>query len=958
MKLFKPTLIGLLLLLLIHSIVVPTMADDVEKWRKELQKDYGKALKEKKKEKQAKRHRGLVSKWKEKGRLTNLILLYEADAETERADAALHYGLGYAYAIQGSGGENQASLFEKAANQFESAISLAPDMPLAHFSLGGIYQQQGRLDLASQEMEICLQLNPKHYPAHYKLGEIYLEQDNAEAALESFQAALKINRKWGYPHYGMGLAHFKRGNDNTARAAFEEAINRNQKFAPAHFKLGQVLAKERFFEEAWQEYAEGAKYQPYTAEGLYELGVIFAQEGNQEGAISIYQRVLNNINSGFAPALFQLGEIYYATNQEELAIEHYQRAIEADASLKDYFIKQLEPYHMGLMGTDEAKSILDRSHAVTPDDPRAYFYYGQIEADAGNLTAAIQYYEKTIALIESDERYLDVELPLSGFLDAYTFLGGVYYQQGDSEKAMATYRRAIELDSTLERHFFDLGKAAFDAEQYNLAIEPFKKFLLIYPANIETMYWLGRSYEALEELGNALQFYARTVELDANHKDALMRSAQIYRQQNDPENALTMLTRLIAIDPENVEAHYLSGLSHLELEHPDDALTAFLKTIRFEPNHLDAHYRAGLLYEQKGDTDNAIDRYETAIALDQSRTDAFLRLGAIYLQRGEKDNVIRVYELCLAANPNHPQAQYDLAVIFEEQGENEKAIKRFGLANQYDGEHFDWHFRYARLLAHHAATLEDYDQYAAMAVEEYGKTIALKNDYAPAYFYRGLITRHYKQIGDVLYRYSQIVEDFKRVIVLEPKNLDAHYYLGMTYMDLDQRHKAREIFQKALKLNRKYQGVNLQLGLIAEWEQKFAEAIDYFQNEVATDPKSMRAYQRLGDLYNNYELDFGRARKVFEKALELEPNHVPTLLNYGNTLYYLDQPGAATEQFEIALQLEPKEWTANYNLALMYEYTGKKQQAIDRWKKFLKLNPPVQWKADAEQHLQQLESRQ
>ncbi|MCZ6676130.1 MAG: tetratricopeptide repeat protein [Candidatus Poribacteria bacterium] len=955
MKPFKPMLIWLLLPVLIHSIVAPTIADDVEKWRKELQKDYRKILEARKK--QVERHRKLVKKWQEKGRLADLIFLYEADAETERADAPLHYGLGYAYAIHGSGGPEQNAFFEKAANQFESAISLNPKMLMAHFSLGGIYQQQGQFARALQEMETCLRLHPKYSLAHYKRGEIYLEQDNPAAALESFRAALEINQKWAYPHYGMGLAYFKQGNDNAAREAFVEAINRNKKFAAAYFKLGQVLAKERRFDEALRGYEKGAEYQNYTAEALCELGVIFAQEANANGAIDLYQRALA-IDSTYSLAHLQLGDLYYAADQKALAIEHYQQGIAADPALKDYFFEQLGPYHAGLMGMDEAKSLLDRSLAVMPGDPRADVYYAQIEADAGNLTAAIQHYEKTIAFIESDESALEIELPLGNLLDAYLLLGDVYFKQGDDEQAAATYRRAIERDAMFEQHFFDLGKTAFDAEQFNQATEPLQKFLLIFPEHIDATYLLGRSYEALGELDHALALYARTIELHGNHTEALMRSAQVYRQQNDSQNALTMLARLITIHPENIQAHYLSGLSHLELESFDDALAAFLEITRLDPNHVDAHYRAALLYEQRGDSDNAIERYETIIKLEPSRAETFLRLGAIYLQRGDIDNVIRVYEPGLAIEPNHPQAQYDLAASFETHGENEKAIKHLGLANQYDETHFDWHFRYAHLLDRHAETLEDYDQYAAMAVEEYGRTIALKPDYAPVYFHRALITRRYKQIGDVLYRYSQIAEDFKQVVALEPRNADAHYYLGMTYVDLDQQKKAKTYFQTALKFNRKYKGANLQLGLIAEWEQQYPEAIKRYEAEAAIDPKSARVYQRLGDLYNNSSRDFGRASEALEKALELEPNHVPTLINYGNTLFNLDRLGAATEQFELVLQLEPKDFTANYNLALMYEYTGKKQQAINRWKKFLKLNPPAEWKSEAENHLRQLGGQQ
>ena len=56
-----------------------------------------------------------------------------------------------------------------------------------------------------------------------------------------------------------------------------------------------------------------------------------------------------------------------------------------------------------------------------------------------------------------------------------------------------------------------------------------------------------------------------------------------------------------------------------------------------------------------------------------------------------------------------------------------------------------------------------------MAVKEYTATIALNSDYVDAYFYRGMLTRRYRRIGKTLYRYSQILEDFKQVTEFQPK---------------------------------------------------------------------------------------------------------------------------------------------------------------------------------------------
>ena len=144
--------------------------------------------------------------------------------------------------------------------------------------------------------------------------------------------------------------------------------------------------------------------------------------------------------------------------------------------------------------------------------------------------------------------------------------------------------------------------------------------------------------------------------------------------------------------------------------------------------------------------------------------------------------------------------------------EFEKSIKHFALANQYDDSHYEWHYRYARLLDRHAETIEDYNQYAARAVQEYTLTTALKPEYADAFFYRGLIARKYKQIGDKLYRNSEIAQDFQQVIRLQPVNSEAHYYLGLTLVDLDELNKAKQSFQEVLTLNSEFPGANYQLG--------------------------------------------------------------------------------------------------------------------------------------------------
>ena len=946
-----------------------------EKWESNMRKDFAKVLQEKKKP--AEKHRELILKWQKQGRLSELLTLYTARENNRQAQqpttptikAAFYYGLGYIHALQAP---KTGEVSDTAINYLQYAVEIDPDLFWARFNLGGIYQDQGKDELALAEFEACIRLNSKYYPVLYRMGEIHLKQQNYIEALQAFDAARKANRKWEYPQYGIGLVYFAQGEIDRARETFENLTHQKKRFAPAYFKLGQILATEGFFDEALEEYAKGSKYQDYSAQILYELAVIFDEKGNTDGAIRLYQRAIE-AEPTHAKAHFALGERLYTSGDTTTAVQHYQQAVSLTPNIKDAFYEPLEPYFAGLMTPDEARLSLEKAMIVLPDDPRAHFYTGMVEADAGNIRKAIEAYEKTVEIIEvSDPSLTETELLLGDFNDVYLKLGELHHQQGNADTAVVYFKRALALNPELANKFITQGQRAFDAENYQEAIESLNTHLLLFPEDVDAAYLLGQSYEVNGDTDNALILYQRTLTLDSQRTDVRFKMVHIYRNREAHQQAIDTLQKIIEIAPDTTEAHYLMALSYLTLEQPYPALRAFLATTRLNPEDISAHYHAAILFERKGEIDDAIVHYEKTIGLDTASIESpffevtevtpFFQLGEIYRERNDEDNIVRVYQPALEIEPAHPELQHLLAVIFEKRDQRENAIRHYGLANQYNPNKFDWHYSYARLLDRHAETLgEDYHKHAEMAVKEYTKTIALNSDYVDPYFYRGMLTLRYRHIGKTLYRYSQILEDFKQVVKYQPKTLEANYQLGVTYLEIDRHRLAKEAFENMLSYAPKYRGIHLHLGQIAEWEQAWKQAIQHYEAEVALiqqlpeedDAIAIKTYQRLGDLYYAHALDYNAAKETLEQALALDDTHVPTLLNYANTLFSMDLLGAATEQFERVIQLEPRDLTANYNLALMYEYREKREEARAQWQRFLELNPPQQWRIEAERHLNQ-----
>jgi len=947
----------LIIYLSIFAFTISTFAQ--EKWEKDMQKDFSKVLNASKNAPQ--KHRELIIEWRKKGHLAELRQLYERVSESHPDDAALIYGLGYAYALTNVKDIPEAET--KAISNYETALELDPSMFWAHFGLGAMYQKQEKYDQALTKFKTSLTLNSKYYPAHYYIGEIHLKQGNHTEALQSFDNAQTLNPKWEYPVYGVGLVYFDQGNLNKARETFERAIQNNRKFGPAYIKLGQVLAYERFFDEALQEYQKAAEYQPYTATDVYDLAVIFAEAGNMDGAIQLYQRTLE-IEPTHALAHFAIADVLYIQGDVKTAVIHYRRAIDNDPTLKYSIYQPLESYFAGIMSADEARALLEKAMVVLPNDPRSHFYTGKLELDTSNVDKAIEHYKKTLEIVNAEPSFLDLQLLQGTFLDSYIHLGDLYRRKGELEEAATHYRRALELNPAIATRFIEQGKTEFQAGNYKDALAPLNIHHILYPDEIVVTDLLGQSYEGVGDIDNALLYYNKTLQLDSNRSDILYKMVHIYNELGSHQETLDALKKIIALDPTDAKAHYMSAKSYLALKQDDSALIAFLDTIRLEPDNVDAQYQAGLLYEKRGDIDNAIIQYEKTTELDPENAKPFFQLGGIYQERKDEDNMIRFYQPALELEPNHPNVHHTLAVIFDKRSKSKEkenyddniknALHHYALANEHDPSHFEWHYQYARLLDSHAATLENYNTPADLAVKEYTKTIELKPDNADAYFYRGMITNRYKHIKGTLYRSSQILGDFQQVVELDPKNVEAHFHIGVLQIYTEKFEQAENTFKKLIRLNPKYKGVHIQLGKLAERNQQWKEAIKLYEKELTIDDKAVVAYQRLGDLYYNSELQYNKAKTMLEIALDLDDKHVYTIIVYANVLYSMDKIGAAADQFERVIQLEPRNLTANFNLALMYEYTERNELAKTQWKRFLDLNPPEQWKVQAQDHLSKL----
>jgi TolB-like protein/DNA-binding winged helix-turn-helix (wHTH) protein/thioredoxin-like negative regulator of GroEL len=159
----------------------------------------------------------------------------EAFAEAIRRDpdfASAHAQLSIVLSMRAEYGwtSDVTNNLAKAVVHAERAVTLAPDLPFAHFALGRLLSRSFIADLAgaSAEFERAIELDPNYTDAYAFYAIVQVADGRAEDGLNTIAEAFALNPIPPYWYYmPLGLANFYVGDYEAAEAALTELLQRN-----------------------------------------------------------------------------------------------------------------------------------------------------------------------------------------------------------------------------------------------------------------------------------------------------------------------------------------------------------------------------------------------------------------------------------------------------------------------------------------------------------------------------------------------------------------------------------------------------------------------------------------------------------------------------------------------------------------------------------------------------------
>jgi len=242
--------------------------------------------------------------------------------------------------------------------------------------------------------------------------------------------------------------------------------------------------------------------------------------------------------------------------------------------------------------------------------------------------------------------------------------------RGDTDKAIESFRKVVELDPEYVPAMYQLGKAYLKKGDFAAAIETLTQAAAKRPDQASIHVDLGQAYLCTNEPENAQKAFTKALAFEDGNARAITGLAQVYFRNEQWERAASHAKLVLLSSPMNFAALYILGTASHNLRNATESHEAFQKAtdivnqfLNLKPNQTEGHFLLGEIYFYQAMLDKALENYDlaekyagdavsfVAFGLSFSRTDLQSRLGLCYKRLGKLDKARQMGEKILGREP-------------------------------------------------------------------------------------------------------------------------------------------------------------------------------------------------------------------------------------------------------------------------------------------------------------------
>lgn len=187
----------------------------------------------------------------------------------------------------------ELAMMDEAIAQFKQVATMEPDLLLARLCLGVAYAEKGQADEAMRELRLVQALTDDrqtHAIIHNSLGNLYADAERYDLALPEFEKAVELTPDFAAARFNLGAAYYNMeeyGKSLDSFLAIKDSFPRDWEI---YFYLGKAYKKMSNDAEALVNLLKAAHLAPGQFCVFFELGLLYEQLGETRKALECYYR--------------------------------------------------------------------------------------------------------------------------------------------------------------------------------------------------------------------------------------------------------------------------------------------------------------------------------------------------------------------------------------------------------------------------------------------------------------------------------------------------------------------------------------------------------------------------------------------------------------------------------------------------------------------------------------------
>lgn len=744
-----------------------------------------------------------------------------------------------------------------------------------------------------------------------------------------------------------GKSLYEKGDYNKAKIEFKNVLQLDSKQSEAFYHLALIDEQNKNWQGMYGNLMQVARLNPKNNEALLKLARLDLLSGQLDETLKQTETVLKN-SPGNPDALALKGAVLVKKNNQNEAMAL------AEQILKDH------PDHTDAISLKTVIFMAQKDFAAATATVENALKNKPNDIALLQLKLQLHTQSKDTAAVERD--YLDFVKLFPDKAEYSYALAKHYADIGQHDKALSTLQGIIDkhpdqLQPKLVLVDYQMQHAPEVAEQ------SLNQFIGQFPDKPDLHFRLATLYLKKNKIAEAKQSLNKIVELKDSVKEAnsaRIMLAKMALQDNDVATANNYINDILGKDKRNLDAHLLKAKLDLQKGLTDEVISDLRGVLRDFSNSDQAYVLLGQAYVMKKSPELAEENFRKALEIDPANFEALLPVVSTMVKNQDSRRAEELLQKALAKTPDHLgalQALVQIKLLQKDWTAAQKIADTLSAQPQSKA--------YGKMLSGKIAQQRDLCKEAIGQYKE-ALTLApgqiealqsmaachakLKQDNAMLSYLDEFMAAH-PDNGYAPFLKSQLLlkndrkDDALSLLLTSiekwPKAADMYELAAGIYAGKKDYDKAVTLANQGLEKNADPVRMNLLLASLHEQSGAYDKALPVYNTILEKNPNVDIAVNNLVSLL----LDHFNTKENVERAVELakrfEKSTQPYYLDsYGWALFNKGSYVEAVEVFKtVVAKMQNPAPVFRYHLAMAYEKTAQKAEAIKELEKALSSAP-------------------